>query len=413
MKKSNFNIRKRIKRYLIFLCVFFGCLCLPQRVLASGNIADVQTERAENADVSFQTDSEEEMEETLDSYLEELDFSEINGALSRQKSTENIDFKKLVERLIAGEEIDKGQLLKEALLMVFAEVESFRMTMAQIILLCIVFAILHNFANVFENASVTSISYYMVYMLLLVLLMKSFFLLRDITIDVISEMIVFLKVMIPTFTMSLAFSGRLSTAAAFYDMTFLVIYGMEWLMRYLVIPAIQIYIVMDLMNYLTEEGLLSRMTDLIKSAVLWIMKMLFTVVIGINVVQSLLTPVIDTFKSGLLAKTAGMIPGIGNSINAMTGIMVGSGIIIKNGIGLAAILVLLVLCAGPLIKVWVMVFLYRLIAAMVQPISDKRMTGCISSAGEAGKLMGKVVSTTAVMFLVTIAMITAATTFNQ
>jgi len=153
------------------------------------------------------------------------------------------------------------------------------------------------------------------------------------------------------------------------------------------------------------------MTDLLKSSVLWVMKLLFTVVIGINVVQNLLTPVIDTFKTNLISKTAGMIPGLGTSISAVTEIMVGSGIIIKNGIGLAAVLVLLVLCAGPLIKVGVMAFLYKLLAAIIQPVSGKQLIGCISSAGESSKLLGKVVVTTTVMFLVTIAMITAATTF--
>ena len=261
--------------------------------------------------------------------------------------------------------------------------------------------------------AVTEISFYMVYMLLLILLMKSFFILRDVSVDVIGEMMTFLKVLIPTFTMSMSFSGQITTAAGFYSMTFLLIYGMEWIMQYLVIPAVQIYVALELMNFLTEEELLSKMTDLLKSGIAWVMKLLFTVVVGINVVQNLLTPVIDTFKTSLIAKTAGMLPGLGASINAVTEIMVGSGIIIKNGIGIAAILIILILCAGPLIQVGVMTFLYKILAAIIQPISDKRMIGCISSVGEGGRLLEKAVVTTTVMFLVTIAMVTAATTFNH
>ena len=89
-------------------------------------------------------------------------------------------------------------------------------------------------------------------------------------------------------------------------------------MQYLVIPAVKIYVVLELMNYLTEEEMLSRMTELLKSGVLWVMKVLFTVVVGINVVQNLLTPVIDTFKSSVITKTAGLLPGLGTSINAVT-----------------------------------------------------------------------------------------------
>ena len=367
----------------------------------------------EGNNIGNPVDSVQGMGEALDSYFEELDFSDIDAALRRQESTEGIKFQELVQKLMDGEEIDKRWLAKEALHMVFGEVMAFRSTLVQIVLLCVVFAILYNFADVFENPAVTEISFYIVYMLLLVLLMKSFFILRDVSVEVIGEMMVFLKVLIPVFTMSMAFSGQVTTAAGFYDMTFMLIYGMEWMMRYLIVPAVQIYMVLELMNYLTEEELLSKMTDLIKSGVAWVMKLLFTLVIGINVVQNLLTPVIDTFKSGLIAKTAGMLPGFGASINAVTEIMVGSGIIIKNGIGLAAILVLLAMCLGPLVKVGVMAFLYKMLAAMIQPISDRRMIGCISSAGESGRLLGKVVVTTTVMFLVTIAMVTAATTFNH
>lgn len=357
--------------------------------------------------------AEQKMEETMDSYLEELDFSDIDMLLGQQESTEELDFRELVERLLDGEEIEKGWLLQKIFSAVFSEVQEFRGTLIQIVILCIVFAILYNFANVFESPAVTEISFYMVYVILLVLLMQSFFVLRDVTVLAISRVITFLKVMIPTFTASMVFSGQITTAAGFYDLTFLLIYAMEWVLEHLVIPGIQIYVVLELMNCLTGEEMLSKMTSLIKSAILWITKFLFTVVIGINVVQNLLTPVIDTFKSGMIAKTAGMMPGLGTSINAVTEIMVGSGIIIKNGIGMAAIVVLLILCAGPLIKVWVMTFLYKLLAAMMQPVSDKRMIGCIAGTGEGGGLLCKVVVTTTVMFLVTIAMVTAATTFNH
>lgn len=390
--------RKRARNGILAVIVL---LCLGG---AAGNVeAAAQTEQ----------DIDAEMEETMEGYLDELDFSEIDKMLNGQEGTDELDFRELVERMLDGEEIDKGWLFEKIFSAVFSEVREFRGTLIQIIILCIVFAILYNFANVFENPAVTDISFYMVYILLLVLLMKSFFVLRDVSVVAISRVMMFLKVVIPLFTASMVFSGQVTTAAGFYDLTFVLIYGMEWLMQRLLIPGIQIYVVLELMNHLTGEEMLSRMTSLIKSGILWAVKCLFTIVIGINVVQNLLTPVIDTFKSSLIAKTAGMMPGLGTSINAVTEIMVGSGIIIKNGIGMAAIVVLLVLCAGPLIKVWVMTFLYKLLAAMMQPVSDKRMIGCIAGAGDGGNLLCKVVVTTTVLFLVTIAMVTAATTFNH
>ena len=376
-------------------------------VLLGGN--SIQAYAMEEDQEETLTESVSE-DDTIEEYLEQLDFNEVDSMLA-EKGT-GITFEGLVQSIIDGEEIDKGELLKKFLTVIFEEVLAFRYDLLQMILLCVVFSILYNFTNIFENPAVTEIGFYMVYMLLLVLLLKSFFVLKDVVLVVLEDMLVFLKLLVPTFSLSMVFSGQMTIGTAFYELTFFVIYAIEWLMNNLVVPAIQIYVIVEMMNYLTEEEMLSKLTELIKEGIEWLLKLVFTMVVGINVVQNLLTPVIDSFKSNLISRTAGMIPGLGPSINAVTEIMVGSGIVIKNGVGVAAILILLVLCAGPVIKVWVMTFLYRMVAAVMQPIADKRMLGCISGAGEGGRLLGRVTVTTVVMFLVTIAMVTAATTFR-
>ncbi|MBU5473000.1 stage III sporulation protein AE [Roseburia sp. MSJ-14] len=376
-------------------------------VLLGGNSIQAYAMEEDRKEAFTESVSEED---TIEEYLEQLDFDEVDSMLA-EKGT-GITFEGLVQSIINGEEIDKGELLKKFLTVIFEEVLAFRYDLLQMILLCVVFSILYNFTNIFENPAVTEISFYMVYMLLLVLLLKSFFVLKDVVLVVLEDMLVFLKLLVPTFSLSMVFSGQMTIGTAFYELTFFVIYAIEWLMNNLVVPAIQIYVIVEMMNYLTEEEMLSKLTELIKEGIEWLLKLVFTMVVGINVVQNLLTPVIDSFKSNLISRTAGMIPGLGTSINAVTEIMVGSGIVIKNGVGVAAILILLILCAGPVIKVWVMTFLYRMVAAVMQPIADKRMLGCISGAGEGGRLLGRVTVTTVVMFLVTIAMVTAATTFR-
>ena len=201
-------------------------------------------------------------DETMEGYLEELDFSEVDTML--QENGTGIRFKELVQRLIDGEEIDKGELLKEIFSVVFREVSAFRTELLQIVMLCIVFAILYNFTNIFENPAVTQISFYMVYILLLVMLLKSFFILKDIVAVGLENVLMFLKLLIPTFSLSMIFSGNITTGSGFYELTFILIYLIEWLLSVLIVPGIQIYVVLEMTNYLTEEEMLSKMTELIK-----------------------------------------------------------------------------------------------------------------------------------------------------
>lgn len=347
------------------------------------------------------------------SMLDEVDFSDIDDFLGENSVTRELDFKSLVQQLIAGEEIDKGWLfdwIKDAL---FKEVSESRGYMVQMVLLVAAFALLYNFANVFENAAVTDISFYIVYMILLALLIKSFLVMSGILSGTLQAILSFMQALMPAFCMSMVFSGGTASAMGFYQLTLFLIYIIQGVLAYGLVPAIHIYIILELLNHLTREELISRMTELVKTAVEWTLKVLFTVVVGVNVVQGLLSPVIDSFKTNMASKAAGLIPGVSGSVGAVTELMVGSGIIIKNGVGIAGILILLSLCAGPLLKVGVMALMYKLSAAVLQPIADKRLTGCISGMGAGAGLMVRVLVSAGAMFFLTVAIVTASTTWNR
>ena len=101
-----------------------------------------------------------------------------------------------------------------------------------------------------------------------------------------------------------------------------------------------------------------------------------------------------------------MIPGIGSIAGSVTDVVLGSSVLIKNGIGAAALVVIVLICLMPLVKLGVLMLILELAAALLQPVSDKRMTGCVSGVGEGIRLLFRVVFTTAVLFMLTIAVVT-------
>lgn len=395
----------RSMRIFVFVIFFFAVIYANvQKIYAADLAAETVTEAK----------AQEETTPAMDtSLLDDVDFTDLDDLLKANPVTEDFDFKGLVKQLISGEEIDKRLLFDSIKDTFLKEVSQSKGFMIQIILLVAAFALLYNFANVFENAAVTDISFYIVYMILLALLMKSFLLISGILNEALGVMLGSMRALMPAFCLTMVFSTGTVTAMGFYQLTLFLLYLIETVLLYGVVPAVHIYIMLELLNHLTREEMISRMTELIKTGVEWVLKFLFSLVVGINVVQGLLSPVIDGFKTTMFARTAGMIPGFGSSINAVAEVMVGSGIIIKNGVGVAGILLVLVLCVGPLIKVGVMTLMYKLSAAVIQPIADKRLAGCISGMGEGARLLGKVLLTANVMMLLTIALVTAATTWNR
>ena len=110
-----------------------------------------------------------------------------------------------------------------------------------------------------------------------------------------------------------------------------------------------------------------------------------------------------------MTKAVEAVPGIGSLFGGVTDVLLGTAVLIKNGIGMAGAVILILICSVPVIQMAAMTFLYKFAAAMVQPVSDKRITGCIRSVSEGYRLMLKVLYTTLILFLITIAVVAAST----
>lgn len=99
------------------------------------------------------------------------------------------------------------------------------------------------------------------------------------------------------------------------------------------------------------------------------------------------------------------IPGIGAGAGAVTKLMLGSGVLIKNAMGAAAVLLLFLFSIVPLARLFVLYLIYRGVAAVLQPVADKRLVVCLSGAAQAQKMLLTVTASCFLLFAVTIALI--------
>lgn len=113
----------------------------------------------------------------------------------------------------------------------------------------------------------------------------------------------------------------------------------------------------------------------------------------------------------MITKGVEALPAIGDALGGVTEVLLGTAVLIKNGIGMTGAIVCIIICAVPAVKMLVMTLMYKMLAAFVQPVSDKRIVGCIASVGDASQILLRLIFTTGVLFLLTIAIITATTTF--
>lgn len=344
-----------------------------------------------------------ETDETLNS---QYDFSEIDTILDDMFPDDKLNFKDTVSALISGDlefSLDLiVNLIKDQL---SYELKTSKTGMIQILLLVIVAAIFANFSNVFKSTQVAEISFSMLYMLLITICLNNFRVLVEATTTNVDQLMNFMKVLSPVYFLAVAVSTGSSSSATFYQLALLLIFVIEILIRNFLIPLTQIYMVIRILDEFSPEISLSKFAELIETIVSWSLKTLTAGIIGLNVMQGLLSPAIDSVKRSLISKGGEAIPIVGDAIGGTTEIVLGTATLIKNGIGVAGMIVCIVICLVPIIQIAIISLLYQLVAALIQPVSDKRMVNCVGSMADGTKMLLRIVTTTGLLFLITIAVV--------
>lgn len=355
----------------------------------------------------------EQMEEEMETdMLEQIGIEEIDDFMEDTEGVSEISFTELVNSLIKGEGTyqvkDMGEWLKNALCAEFRENKAL---LIQILIIGIAFGVLKNFTGLFENSYISELCFVMVYCVLVILLMKSFLIMDNLAKETLKTTVEFMQTLVPVYCMSMIFSNGATTAAGFYEVTFLIISLVQWIILYVLVPLVQVMILFVFLNEVVEGERFSKMTELLEDGIRFVLKFVTGTVVGLNVVQGLIQPAADRVKGSMFAKTASAIPGIGNSVQAVSEIIVGAGTLIKNSVGVAAMIIVLGITLLPVLKMGVLVFFYKFSAAVIEPVADKRISGTLNGVCRGSVLLAKIMLTSMLLFLITIAMVAASSSF--
>ena len=336
--------------------------------------------------------------------LSEFDFSELDSSLREMFPGEKVTFSDIVSSLISGGIDDAGdmtaQFLKDRIAYDFLYN---RKTIVYIILAALVAAVFSNFADAFQNRQISDISFYVIYMLLITLCLTAFQTAVSGLEEKMGLLTEFIRALAPAYFMAMAFASGSAAALVFYNLILFLIYMVELIIIHILLPAVNIYVMICVLGSLIEEDFLSELAELIRKAVTWALHGLLACVAGINIIQGLLAPAVDSVKRSTLTRTAEAVPWVGDLMGGTAEILTGTVILIKNGIGMAGAVVALVICATPLLQMVITALMYKLAAALVQPVSDKRIISCIRGVSEGYELLVRILFTAGALFLITIA----------
>ncbi|WIF94534.1 stage III sporulation protein AE [Caminicella sporogenes] len=348
--------------------------------------------------------------------IKALDISEIEGLIENMSKNEeikipNINIKSMIISMLKGNtRYQLNEIIKNIIKLLFKEIVINSRLLAQLIFISILCALLKNLSNSFGGSISGEIAFYGCYLIIMGLAVKSFMVAMHVGQVAIDNMVSFMQALIPVLLTLLVAAGSLTTSAIFKPIIVASIGITSTTMKDVVIPLVLFTAILSIINNFTSKVQISKLSSLIKQGCIALIGLILTVFLGIMSIQGVVTSTSD----GIAMRTAkfavdSFIPIVGGFMSEAVDTVLGCSLLLKNAVGTVGLILLLIIVSYPIFKIVSIMIIYKIAAALVEPISDSKIVNCLNDMSSAViVLFATVISVTIIFFIGVTAIIGAA-----
>ncbi|MCY8844193.1 stage III sporulation protein AE [Bacillus inaquosorum] len=284
----------------------------------------------------------------------------------------------LMEFINGDKSFSPQEWLKALFSYLFHEVLANGKLLGTLILLTIFCVILQLLQNAFQQSTVSKVAYSIVYMVLIILALNSFHVAINYATEAIQTMTSFILALIPLLLALLASSGGAVSAAFFHPVILFLMNTSGLLIQNIVMPLIFLSAILSIVSTMTEQYKVTQLANLLRNIAIGALAVFFTIFLGVISVQGASAAVTD----GITLRTAkfitgNFIPVLGRMFTDATDTVISASLLLKNTVGILGVAILICIAAFPAIKVLSLAFIYKLAAAILQPLGGGPVITCL------------------------------------
>lgn len=350
------------------------------------------------------------MREQLDSLnIKELELVLEDLKRGNEDYFPSMNIKDYILSVLRGDvSLDFGGMARGVIKTMLDEVISNLSLIIQILVVTIACSILTNLQTSFEEDSIAQLGHYACYIILSMMIINSFVLAIGLAKDTVTKMVDFMEVILPILLVLLTAVSGTGTRLLFHPMVIGTVNIIGNLIKSLVFPLILFTFIVGIISNISQKAQFTKLSELLRQIVVFILGGAFTIFVAIITIYG-----IGSNLDGITIRTAkfavdNFIPIIGKFLSDAVETVVGGSAILKNGIGIVGLIALFLIILFPAVKILVLIFVYKLIAALVQPIVTDNISDCLGEVSKDLIMVLVGILTVATMFFITITVIVEA-----
>ncbi len=344
---------------------------------------------------------------------QQIDLSKVKGMLDQldkdvKESLPEFSLSKTFEDLKSGKfTLSPKEFSQNILKAMLKEIVTNAPLIAKLLILAVLCAVINQLQLAFSG-SVAKTAQMLVYLVLLGIAITSFKIALDVGSKAIDNMVSFMQATLPVMYAILLAMGNLTSAALFKPIVLGSLVFLASVVKSVVLPLFFFGIVLRLFNSISEQFRLSKLASLLEFVGKFSIGAVMTIFIGIMSVEGVTGGVADGVALRTVKYSADLIPVVGKFFKDAVELVASSGLLLKNALGLVSLLAIVIITLAPVIKIIAMMFTFKISAALVEPLGEKKLADCLQDMSKGLLYIFTAVAAVAIMFFMAITIVIGA-----
>lgn len=352
---------------------------------------------------------------TMDDAMQAVDFQ------SLEQYKENIDgeidhylqgktVKDWFVAFVKGEwHFDPGEIIQGIVRYLFGEISANYGLLGKILILSVISALLINLQSSFSS-SVSGISYMTCFLALSAIALGSFKVVLEIGHHTVDNMVAFMMAMLPQMLVLSAGMGNVNASAMLFPLLSTATTAFATAIKNVVFPLIILSAMLHLINNMSTSLKVERLAKFFTQIAQLSLAFFLTIFVGVLTLRALYASVLD--KVALRTTkfvTDNAIPLVGKMFSDTIEVAAGYMVMLKQALGIYGALMVFLIVLYPLLKIAAIALIYKVSAAIAEPLGDSRTAAVLEIMSTHLFLMLACVAAVALMFFIMIAIVVGMT----
>ncbi|MGO0060867.1 stage III sporulation protein AE [Brevibacillus fluminis] len=315
----------------------------------------------------------------------------------------------LVQLLMQDGQISFSGIAKGMLKFVFHEILMNGKLLSSIIIITVFAMILETMQNAFERNTVTTVAYAIAYLVLMVLAINSFHVAISYAKDAITDMSGFMLAMIPLVIALLASMGNIASAAMFHPLIIFMVNISGTIISTVIFPLLFFSALLSIASLFSDRYKVTQLATLLRNIAMGALGSFLTIFLAVISIQGATSAITDgvTIRTAKYV-TGNFIPVVGRMFSDAADTVISASLLVKNAVGLAGVIILLIICAFPALKILVLAIIYNISSAVLQPLGNSPIITALGTIGKSLLFVFAALATVCLMFFLAITIMIAA-----